>query len=79
MSDTVPENANAHCMGPAAEDAGKSSACAGCPNQKACASGARREVDPALAEVKERMSEIKHKILVLSGKGCVGKSTVSTQ
>jgi len=27
----------------------------------------------------ERMSRIKHKILVLSGKGGVGKSTVATQ
>lgn len=29
----------------------------------------------AVAEVKERMSSVKHKILVLSGKGGVGKST----
>jgi Mrp family chromosome partitioning ATPase len=32
-----------------------------------------------LASVAERMSTIKHKILVLSGKGGVGKSTFSTQ
>jgi RecA-family ATPase len=31
------------------------------------------------AEMVERMGRIKHKILVLSGKGGVGKSTVSTQ
>ena len=29
----------------------------------------------AVEEVKERMSSVKHKILVLSGKGGVGKST----
>lgn len=29
----------------------------------------------AVQEVKERMSSVKHKILVLSGKGGVGKST----
>ncbi len=35
--------------------------------------------DPALAEVKERMSSVRHKVLVLSGKGGVGKSTFSCQ
>jgi Mrp family chromosome partitioning ATPase len=30
-----------------------------------------------LAAVKERFKDVKHKILVLSGKGGVGKSTVS--
>ena len=29
----------------------------------------------AIAEVKEKLSSVKHKILVLSGKGGVGKST----
>jgi hypothetical protein len=61
----VPANANAECVGPASESAGKASSCAGCPNQSACASGKGRETDPAVAEVAERMSEIKHKILVL--------------
>jgi Mrp family chromosome partitioning ATPase len=74
-----PEGANAECVGPASETAGKASSCAGCPNQSACASGKGRETDPALAEVAERMNDIKHKILVLSGKGGVGKSTVSSQ
>jgi len=66
-------------VGPQSEAAGKAASCAGCPNQKVCASGAPKEVDPALEEVRERMADIKHKILVLSGKGGVGKSTVSTQ
>ncbi|KAJ0692124.1 putative mrp/NBP35 ATP-binding protein [Helianthus annuus] len=34
----VPEDANEHCPGTQSEDAGKSDACAGCPNQEACAS-----------------------------------------
>jgi Mrp family chromosome partitioning ATPase len=75
----VPENANEGCVGPQSDTAGKAASCAGCPNQKICASGAAKEVDPALEEVRERMADIKHKILVLSGKGGVGKSTVSTQ
>lgn len=74
-----PDNANDDCVGPASEDAGKASACAGCPNQTACASGEAKKEDPAVAEVKDRMADIKHKILVLSGKGGVGKSTVSSQ
>ena len=34
---------------------------------------------PAIAEVAERLSSVKHIVLVLSGKGGVGKSTVSCQ
>ena len=77
----VPDDANAGCVGPASQDAGKASACAGCPNQSACASGAGQApaVDPALEFVLHRMALVKHKVLVLSGKGGVGKSTVSAQ
>jgi hypothetical protein len=57
----------AGCVGPQSEAAGKSEACAGCPNQAACASGAGKAVDPAVAQVAEHLSAIKHKILVLSG------------
>ncbi|CAG8740652.1 5318_t:CDS:2, partial [Racocetra fulgida] len=32
-----PENAPEHCPGPSTEQAGKASACEGCPNQKICA------------------------------------------
>ena len=35
-----PSNANEGCVGPTSQDAGKASACAGCPNQSACSSGA---------------------------------------
>lgn len=38
-----------------------------------------QKVDPSLEVIKEKMSKVKHKILVLSGKGGVGKSTVSSQ
>eukprot|EP00761_Pharyngomonas_kirbyi_P012202 gb/GECH01012229.1/.p1 GENE.gb/GECH01012229.1/~~gb/GECH01012229.1/.p1 ORF type:complete len:316 (+),score=88.46 gb/GECH01012229.1/:1-948(+) len=75
----VPDNANEHCPGTESENAGKSSACAGCPNQNVCASGEARGPDPALVDIKERMMNVKHKILVLSGKGGVGKSTFSAQ
>lgn len=44
----TPENANEGCVGPAAEEAGKAAACAGCPNRTACATGKGREVDPGV-------------------------------
>ncbi len=40
---SAPSNANETCVGPAAENAGKASSCAGCPNQSACASGAGKQ------------------------------------
>ncbi|XP_076061020.1 cytosolic Fe-S cluster assembly factor nubp1-like [Oratosquilla oratoria] len=72
-----PTNAPEHCPGTGSDDAGKAAACAGCPNQQICNSGELKAPDPDLDAVKERLSHIKHKILVLSGKGGVGKSTVS--
>ena len=74
-----PSNVNEVCVGPASSSAGKASSCAGCPNQSSCASGAGQAVDPALVHIQQRMSLIKHKILILSGKGGVGKSTMSAQ
>mmetsp|Transcript_23481 Transcript_23481/g.30510 ORF Transcript_23481/g.30510 Transcript_23481/m.30510 type:complete len:359 (+) Transcript_23481:41-1117(+) len=79
MSEIDPTKANAECVGPSSENAGKASTCAGCPNAAACAAGEGREVDPTPALVAERLSNVKHKLLVLSGKGGVGKSTISCQ
>ena len=60
--------------------AGKADSCAGCPNQAACASGAgKAALDPAARMVGDKLELVKHKILVLSGKGGVGKSTVASQ
>ena len=71
--------ANESCVGPSSERAGKASGCEGCPNQKACAEGKGREEDPDLAVIRARLSSVKRKVLVLSGKGGVGKSTMSAQ
>lgn len=68
-----PEN----CPGPEGEQAGKADACAGCPNQQICAS-APKGPDPDIPIITERLSGVKHKILILSGKGGVGKSTFTT-
>lgn len=65
------------CPGTQSNDAGKASACAGCPNQQICSSGVTKAPDPGIELVRERLEPVKHKILVLSGKGGVGKSTVT--
>lgn len=69
----APEN----CVGPESEQAGKADSCQGCPNQAICAS-APKGPDPDIPIITERLAGIKHKILVLSGKGGVGKSTFTT-
>lgn len=81
----VPTNANEGCVGPSAETAGKASSCEGCPNQSACASGEfsspeAREKEQLEREALERAFEnVSHVVLVLSGKGGVGKSTMAAQ
>jgi len=84
-SKDAPANANTGCVGPTAEGAGKASACDGCPNQGACSSGAFNSpeaVAKAEAETQALQSSlhnVSHVVLVLSGKGGVGKSTVAAQ
>lgn len=77
-SKDVPEDAPEACPGTQSESAGKEAACAGCPNQKICASGMPRAPDPDVDVIKEQLSGVKHKLLILSGKGGVGKSTVTS-
>lgn len=67
------------CPGTQSDTAGKADSCAGCPNQAICASGKPKEVDPDIELIKEHLKNVKHKVLVLSGKGGVGKSTVCGQ
>lgn len=67
-----------HCPGTQSENAGKASACQGCPNAKICSSGAANVPDPAIAVIGAKLASVKQKILVMSGKGGVGKSTVSS-
>mmetsp|Transcript_7691 Transcript_7691/g.13962 ORF Transcript_7691/g.13962 Transcript_7691/m.13962 type:complete len:355 (+) Transcript_7691:45-1109(+) len=79
----VPTDANAGCPGTGSSQAGHAGACEGCPNQQGCQS-----TDPTQKSSNEIAIEqigmqlrhsIKHKILVLSGKGGVGKSTFAAQ
>ena len=70
------------CPGTGNERAGETEACVGCPNRQICQSSKGKEVSPEEVQKQsvaaERLSKIKHKILVMSGKGGVGKSTVAT-
>ena len=71
------EKAPEHCPGTESQDAGKADACQGCPNQKICADALPKAPDPDIDVIADRLSGVKRKILVLSGKGGVGKSTVT--
>ena len=57
-------------------EAGAAPGCQGCEGQSACSGGREEAVDEKL---RVRMGAVKKKILVLSGKGGVGKSTVACQ
>ena len=75
----VPENAAENCPGTQSSEAGKASACQGCPNQQICSSNKPQGPDPGIKKAEAALKGVKHKIVVLSGKGGVGKSTVTAQ
>lgn len=66
-----------HCPGPESQQAGTADSCAGCPNQEICAA-APKGPDPDLPLISARLQHVRCKILVLSGKGGVGKSTFTS-
>ncbi|CAH8622724.1 unnamed protein product [Heterobilharzia americana] len=81
MSD-VPSGAPSSCPGTSSDEAGKVSACEGCPNQSLCSSGQAKlplsEREPqTILLIKRRLGSVRHKIIILSGKGGVGKSSLS--
>lgn len=65
------------CPGPESQNAGKADACQGCANKDICSS-LPHGPDPDIPKITERLESVKHKILVLSGKGGVGKSTFTS-
>lgn len=72
------QNANAECVGPESAEAGIAASCQGCPNAAICAA-APKGPDPDIPLIKERLAGVKHKVLVISGKGGVGKSTMTKE
>lgn len=70
-----------HCPGVDSDQAGKASACDGCPNKGICSSGELKSQDDQKdkVDIARKLSTVKNIILVMSGKGGVGKSTVSSQ
>ncbi|KAL6930673.1 related to Cytosolic Fe-S cluster assembly factor NBP35 [Hanseniaspora guilliermondii] len=79
MTSNVIKDEPLHCPGPESEDAGQSSACNTCNYQQFCSSNQSKNIeDPDIQLIKDNLSNIKNKVLVLSGKGGVGKSTFST-
>ena len=56
-------------------DCNSASGCGSCPSAEKCAPNEQQAHTEKL--VREKLSKIKHKIMVMSGKGGVGKSTVS--
>ncbi|XP_075152447.1 NUBP iron-sulfur cluster assembly factor 1 [Haematobia irritans] len=71
----MPEPEN--CPGTQSANAGLGSACQGCPNQQICSDPNKKLEDPGKALVAEAMKDVRNKLLILSGKGGVGKSTVT--
>ncbi|KAJ2370351.1 cytosolic Fe-S cluster assembly factor nbp35 [Coemansia sp. RSA 2611] len=74
----IPADANEHCPGPESAGAGKAAGCEGCPNQQICSTQASGP-DPDLPLITQRLDQTHHKLLILSGKGGVGKSTFTAQ
>ncbi|KAL0251916.1 hypothetical protein GEMRC1_001128 [Eukaryota sp. GEM-RC1] len=69
-----------NCSNP--ELRGKASACEGCPSRASCQSGQgpqNQGPDPDVLAIQARLKTVKNIVLVLSGKGGVGKSSVASQ
>ena len=85
-ADGPPKDSNEDCAF-GTEKAGVAPGCKGCPNADVCATkktpaeAAAEEQATATAnsDIRSALSNITHKILILSGKGGVGKSTVTAQ
>ncbi|CAI8015662.1 Cytosolic Fe-S cluster assembly factor NBP35 [Geodia barretti] len=58
------------------EEAGRADVCQGCPGRELCLSQSREDTDQKFIDV--RMRAVRRKIVVLSGKGGVGKSSIAS-
>ncbi|KAF5217264.1 putative nucleotide-binding protein [Trypanosoma cruzi] len=69
---------NSECVGPESPEAGIASSCQGCPNASICASMPKGP-DPDIELIRQRLSGVKRTVMVISGKGGVGKSTLTKE
>jgi Mrp family chromosome partitioning ATPase len=67
------------CPGTNSEQAGKSNACYGCPNQSRCASGEAAATDPDREVIRTRFSGVQRVLFVVANKGGCGKSAIAAQ
>jgi len=58
---------------------GRASGCQGCPGQTYCQRVSTGDDEPAAEALQCRIAVIRYKLIVMSGKGGVGKSTVASQ
>lgn len=63
------------CPGVSSEEAGKADSCKECPSASYCAQP--KQKDPDIEYIQERIKEIGVIVAIMSGKGGVGKSTVT--
>lgn len=64
-----------NCPGVSSKEAGKSEDCRGCPNASYCAEP--KKIDPGIQYISERLKGIRIIVAIMSGKGGVGKSTIT--
>lgn len=64
-----------NCPGVSSEEAGKSESCEGCPNVSSCASP--RQADPDIQGIQGKLRVMRTIVAIMSGKGGVGKSTIT--
>ena len=62
------------CPGTGTTGAGKLESCKGCPNAQICANST---IDEDIPYIKANLAHLKLIVSVMSGKGGVGKSTIS--
>jgi len=61
------------------KEKGTAPKCQGCPYKAQCMQAAKSNEPPIEEQVRDKLKDIKNIILVLSGKGGVGKSTIASQ
>ena len=76
QTEETPKDVNKICVGPNSTLSGVAPTCKNCPNAATCASPNAIDIKE---KIKRNLADVQHKLLVLSGKGGVGKSTVAVQ